>query len=372
VETLAALGRLLSSLLLLIAFFAITATLSIFNLSGFLPASMAVKCRKCNKCIGKNDEYLSCRRESCNGSYHITCVGVTKSMLATMKKSGDVKTWSCGFCTPVSEHDGDDDGDKRASILPPLLIDVNLNNLPDRLKDVLSDFSKQISVNFALLCNQISNLQHENQLLRTEIGNLIKKIPENVSAHVPLRQQPPSSTYAQTLKTIVVKPKNTAQSAAKTKTDILTNLNPIIDSELDVVKVKSIKDGGVLLKCSDPKEEFKKLVSKENMKENYDIHDVKVIQPRLRISGISRDIQEDHIPSLLVKQNKHIFSTTSHCKLIKYSPIKKRNDVYQIVLEVDILTYNMALKSGHCMIGLDGCTSFELQDATDVMGITIR
>jgi hypothetical protein len=75
------------------------------------------------------------------------------------------------------------------------------------------------------------------------------------------------------------------------------------------------------------------------MKENYDIHDVKVIQPRLRISGISRDIQEDHIPSLLVKQNKHIFSTTSHCKLIKYSPIKKRNDVYQIVLEVDILRY---------------------------------
>jgi hypothetical protein len=105
---------------------------------------MAVKCRKCNKCIGKNDEYLSCRRESCNGSYHVACVGVTKSMLATMKKSGEVKTWSCGFCTPVSEHDGDD-GDKRATILPPLLIDVNLNNLPDRLKDVLSDFSKQIS-----------------------------------------------------------------------------------------------------------------------------------------------------------------------------------------------------------------------------------
>jgi hypothetical protein len=75
--------------------------------------------------------------------------------------------------------------------------------------------------------------------------------------------------HAQTLKTIVVKPKNIAQSAAKTKTDILSNLNPIIDSELDVVKVKSIKDGGVLLKCSDPKEEFKKLVSKENMKENY-------------------------------------------------------------------------------------------------------
>jgi hypothetical protein len=140
-------------------------------------------------------------------------------MLATMKKSGDVKTWSCSFCIPVSEHDGDD-GDKRATILPPLLIDVNLNNLPDRLKDVLSDFSKQISENFALLCNQVSNLQHENQLLRTEIGNLINKIPENVSAHVPLRQQPPSSTYAQRLKTIVVKPKNIAQSAAKTKTDI--------------------------------------------------------------------------------------------------------------------------------------------------------
>jgi hypothetical protein len=59
--------------------------------------------------------------------------------------------------------------------VPPLLIDVNFNNLPGRLKDVLSDFSKRISENLALLCNQVSNLQHENQLLRTEIGNLIKK-----------------------------------------------------------------------------------------------------------------------------------------------------------------------------------------------------
>jgi hypothetical protein len=35
-----------------------------------------------------------------------------------MKKSGDIKTWSCGFCITVSEHDGKD-GHKRATILPP-------------------------------------------------------------------------------------------------------------------------------------------------------------------------------------------------------------------------------------------------------------
>jgi hypothetical protein len=34
------------------------------------------------------------------------------------------------------------------------------------------------------------------------------------------------------------------------------------------------------------------------------------------------------------------------------------------VLEVDILTYNMALKSGHCMIGLDGCTIYDALDVT--------
>jgi hypothetical protein len=88
---------------------------------------------------------------------------------------------------------------------------------------------------------------------------------------------------------------------------VLCNLNPIIDSELDV-KVKSIKDAGVLVKCSDPEGEFKKFVSKENIKENYDIREfMMVILQRLRISDISRNIQEEHIPSLLIKQNKHFF-----------------------------------------------------------------
>jgi hypothetical protein len=88
---------------------------------------------------------------------------------------------------------------------------------------------------------------------------------------------------------------------------VLSNLNPIIDSDLDV-KVKSIKDAGVLVKCSDPEGEFKKFVSKENIKENYDIREfMMVILQRLRISDISNEIQEEHIPSLLIKQNKHFF-----------------------------------------------------------------
>jgi hypothetical protein len=64
----------------------------------------------------------------------------------------------------------------------------------------------------------------------------------------------------------------------------------------------------VLVKCSDPEGEFKKFVSKENIKENYDIREfMMVILQRLRISDISNEIQEEHIPSLLIKQNKHFF-----------------------------------------------------------------
>jgi hypothetical protein len=179
-------------------------------------------------------------------------------MFANMKKSGDIKTWmdwKMYYLTFLNRF---------RTILHYFVIKFSTSNM---------------KINFCVL-----------KLVTT-----------------PFRQQPPSSTFAQTLKTIIVKPKNAAQTAAKTKTDILSNLNPIIDSDLDV-KVKSIKDAGVLVKCSDPEGEFKKFVSKENIKENYDIRQfMMVILQRLRISDISNDIQEEYIPSLLIKQNKHFF-----------------------------------------------------------------
>jgi hypothetical protein len=98
--------------------------------------------------------------------------------------------------------------------------------------------------------------------------------------------------------------------------------------------------------------------------DSYEIKDLKTISPRLRISGVSSDLGKEHIISFLVKQNSSVFSNPSQLKILKYFPTKKKPDVFQFILQVDVNTYIKALNSKHCLIGLDNCYIF---DAIDVI-----
>jgi hypothetical protein len=61
----------------------------------------------------------------------------------------------------------------------------------------------------------------------------------------------------------------------------------------------------------------------------------------------------------LVKQNSSVFSNPSQLKILKYFPTKKKPDVFQFILQVDVNTYIKALNSKHCLIGLDNCYIFD-------------
>ncbi|KAJ3660083.1 hypothetical protein Zmor_005015 [Zophobas morio] len=175
------------------------------------------------------------------------------------------------------------------------------------------------------------------------------------------------SSYAQTLiknsqKTIIVKPKGENQknqSIAKTKSDVLKNVDPLTD--INIGKVKNLKDGGVLLQC-DSSSNFKQSAM-NNLSDQYDIREVKTIGPRVRITGIPDYIKEEDIALYMRKQNESIFDEKSICTLLKYGPVKKNNTIFQAVFEVDLLTYKRALALGHCLVGLNGCTIY---DAIDV------
>ena len=198
-------------------------------------------------------------------------------------------------------------------------------------------------------------------MLRNDIVKLTQKI-SNDEHHEPINTR----SYADSLKNtsaIVIKPKDTKQSIAKTKSDIISNINPETSDDYGIAKVKTIKNGGIILKCHNP-DELKKLAQEKELSDKYEIGDLKTPQPRLRIAGISNDIGEQHITAFLTRQNKHIFSDTSHCKLLKHSPIKNNNDFSQVVIEVDISTYKCALSYGHCLVGLDSCNIF---DAIDII-----
>ena len=78
--------------------------------------------------------------------------------------------------------------------------------------------------------------------------------------------------------------------------------------------------------------------------------------------GKSKDITEQTAISYLLKQNKHILAESAQCTLLKFAPIKNRQDYFQAVLQVDIISYKNTLKCGHCLIGLDSRNIYDVVD----------
>ena len=94
-----------------------------------------------------------------------------------------------------------------------------------------------------------------------------------------------------------------------------------------------------------------------------DIRDIKTLQPRIRIVGISDCVHEGSVITFLVKQNEFIFNALDENKLIKLAPVKKKKDDERFfaLLEVDIETYKKAVKRWS-LLGRLGCLFNLLRD----------
>ena len=81
---------------------------------------MAMKCRKCNKYIGRNHDYINCRKE-CNACYHIACVNLNKADFKALKDTDLLKTGECGlfnlFSIPADNSYGKNATEKTISII---------------------------------------------------------------------------------------------------------------------------------------------------------------------------------------------------------------------------------------------------------------
>ncbi|KAJ3666746.1 hypothetical protein Zmor_002178 [Zophobas morio] len=195
----------------------------------------------------------------------------------------------------------------------------------------------------------IRKLVIENSLLRDEISKLTKDFQQQPL--IPPNNVTPSevnakATYAAMIaknaqQTIIVKPKDKTQSVHKTKSDVMSKIDPA-DSSMLIGKVNSLREGGVLLGCDDVKR-FKQLAKSNKLSSDYDIRDIKTLRPRIRIVGISDCVDEGSVITYLVKQNEYIFNAVDEYKLIKLAPLKKKKDDERFfaLLEVDLNTVNI-------------------------------
>ncbi|KAK9720858.1 hypothetical protein QE152_g21820 [Popillia japonica] len=107
--------------------------------------------------------------------------------------------------------------------------------------------------------------------LKTNVIQDIRLIKEKmaITEHNMSKQVTHKKTYANvTGEIVVIKPKN-SQGNDKTKSDIKNKLNPS-NLEVGIKEIKNVKDGGILIKCSNKTEVDKlKTEAQKKLNKNY-------------------------------------------------------------------------------------------------------
>jgi hypothetical protein len=296
--------------------------------------------------------------------FHISCVGIDNDLFCTLIKQNKISSWSCSFCAVKSSTESLSDSPltSNKNQCENQTITISTVELKDLIKATLDEQIIPLTAHISELQILIQNSAAENSLLRSEFSKLnsnfqvLKSNEVKTVNEIICNDQQVKIFYAECVsknsqKTIIVRPKNKSQSTAKTKADLMNNAD-LVETLAKIGKVKNPKDEGILLGCdnnSNLEQEVKGRLSK-----NYEIHEVKPYRPRIRISGLSQNINHTRLLEYLLKQNEFIFDSNSEIKLLKLSPLKNKEDIYQAIFEVDLNTYKKATSIGRRLVGLDG------------------
>lgn len=269
-------------------------------------------CDICTSTFSRTKPSIFC--DGCKKQYHTSCISRQIDILAALNAVPGL-LWRCNDC-------------QKNYIL------INQTGIVDIVQTKLDETLQQLKSKFDFAANEISK---KNSSI-PRYADIVKNKTEPA---------------------VLIVPKNSSQLPNQMKADILGNINPA-ENNLHLRKVQTTKDGGLVVGCQS-KEENEKLVSmaRDKLSDAYVVKEISGISPRIRIAGMTENHTENEIKQFLLKCNSHIFSDDSTIKIIKVGPHKKNPGLFQVVIELDKLSYTYALKSKNVFIGYDSCDIFD-------------
>lgn len=279
---------------------------------------MVLNCGACLSALTRTRPGVSC--DGCKKEYHSVCITKNENLVDILQSVPGL-SWKCPSCV------------KDCILLNQLTLQ---NMLETHIIQAVSSFKDEV--------------------------NLIKSDISKSSPSASVTQGPPK--YSDVLKdrsqpAIIIRPKQNNHSLLQTKSDILRNLNPTTEN-LQLSKIKSIKDGGLLIGCRNQEDNKKiKNIIQTNLADTYSVREVTGVQPRLRVVGMTESYSEGELGDIILKSNSGIFLDDSECKVLKIFPTKKNPGIWQTVVQVDKLSYDRAVGSGNLFIGYDSCIVYD-------------
>lgn len=311
---------------------------------------MSTTCNKCKK--DKGGSLVGCEGV-CNGWYHQGCIGLTDSQYKFLESNRNV-FYLCDNCKRTCH----------------MMNNVQLSNDIAAIKDCVSGVKDELGESIS---KKLLEIEATVNAFKAEVLSCVdSKIKEHLlkvdSQIVPkldeisaMSTANVSKTYAQAtqLSSIIIKPKNQAQTSSATKSELFQRVTPA-NNDLCVTKVKNISQGGLVVSCNSKNEaaKFKELVSTK-LSENYHIKDASSLHPRIRIVGLSENLEKEVVTDYLKIQCRSLIVDVSEIVCISVSSLRKKSNVFQAVIQLDGKSYANFIDSKTIYLGYDYCRVYD-------------
>lgn len=288
---------------------------------------MPTNCGICNNSLSRHKPAISCSG-FCEGQFHLSCVGISAEVAKVVESTPGL-TWKCSSCLELEQL-------------------LTKKQVYRSLQGKLDDFVAEIGGLFERVKSGLVSIAD-------------KKLVSFTDSH---GNTPRRASYAGALinpsqPAVVIKPKNT-QDRLTTKREVLSKFDPL-ESDVNIRRVKNISDGGILLSCQDAGETTKlRKLAESKLSDRYEVREAKCIHPRVKIVGMTESLDDAALLDYIVKQNDDVFQDVTDCKVVKSCwATKRKNDVYQAILQVSSRIYSRLCQSGYLLVGLDACTVYD-------------
>lgn len=150
-------------------------------------------------------------------------------------------------------------------------------------------------------------------------------------------------------KLVLLQPKK-PQENKKTKEDIVSQIDP---KSIPLMGYRNVSNGGIILQCdsNEAKEKLKQIAT-DKLGTQYEIKLPAELKPRVKILGMSEQLESDEIISALKQQNS--FLADSYIKVV--TTYRRRNtQKVDTIIEVDSTCYKKIMEAEKLNINFDRC-----------------
>lgn len=260
-------------------------------------------------------------------------------------------------------------------------LELICSQLNDRITDLSALFQTN-EKNMSLLTDSLQAIRKENSHIKNELASIVK-VNSNILAQLSsfcktsapsdnsviskpnlTAPAPAQLSYANILNNrtehvVVIKPVDATQINKKTLDEIRSQISP---SDKEIKNVRNATNGGIIIECNSTKGVANlQQDAQHKLGENYKVTIPMKKRPKLRVFGLSENLQASEIGIKLRSQNPDVFNDSSVIEIpVVFGSTNSKRFGFKMI--TDPATFGKIMEIQKLRIGWDLCSASEAID----------